>query len=33
MRDHFWDPMSSDWNAEHFFDSVVSKYFCPFPCE
>jgi hypothetical protein len=33
MRDHFWDPMSGDWNSEHFYDSIVSKYFCPFICE
>jgi hypothetical protein len=33
MRDRFWDPLSSDWNPERFYDSVVNKYFCPFPCE
>lgn len=33
MRTRFWDPMSSDWNPEKFYDSVVSKYACPFICE
>ncbi|KAF1945915.1 hypothetical protein EJ02DRAFT_509057 [Clathrospora elynae] len=33
MRTRFWDPMSSDWNPEKFYDSVVNKYSCPFVCE
>jgi hypothetical protein len=33
MRSRFWDPMSSDFNPERFFDSVMSKYYCPFICE
>jgi hypothetical protein len=33
MRTRFWDPMSSDWNPEKFYDSVMSKYYCPFVCE
>ncbi|KAH9866169.1 hypothetical protein J1614_008734 [Plenodomus biglobosus] len=33
MRTRFWDPMSSDWNPEKFYDSVISKYCCPFVCE
>jgi hypothetical protein len=33
MRNRFWDPLSSDWNPEKFYDSVVSKYHCPFVCE
>ncbi|KAH7385909.1 hypothetical protein BKA66DRAFT_511252 [Pyrenochaeta sp. MPI-SDFR-AT-0127] len=33
MRTRFWDPMSSDWNPEIFYDSVLSKYHCPFICE
>ncbi|KAF2851744.1 hypothetical protein T440DRAFT_57288 [Plenodomus tracheiphilus IPT5] len=33
MRTRFWDPMSSDWNPEKFYDSVISKYACPFICE
>jgi hypothetical protein len=33
MRARFWDPQSPDWNPERFYDSVVSKYNCPFVCE
>lgn len=33
MKTRFWDPMSGDWNPERFFDSVLSKYYCPFTCE
>jgi hypothetical protein len=33
MRTRFWDPMSTDWNPEKFYDSVISKYHCPFVCE
>jgi hypothetical protein len=33
FRDRFWDPMSSDWNPERFYDSIVNKYYCPFVCE
>lgn len=33
MRTRFWDPISSDWNPEKFFNSIVSKYYCPFICE
>ncbi|OSS51762.1 hypothetical protein B5807_03370 [Epicoccum nigrum] len=33
MRTRFWDPQSPDWNPERFYDSVVSKYNCPFVCE
>jgi hypothetical protein len=33
MRTRFWDPMSTDWNPDKFYDSVISKYHCPFVCE
>ena len=33
MRTRFWDPQSPDWNPERFYDSVISKYNCPFVCE
>lgn len=33
MRSRFWDPMSTDWNPERFYDAVVCKYHCPFVCE
>lgn len=33
MRTRFWDPMSSDWNPEQFYDAIISKYYCPFICE
>lgn len=33
MRTRFWDPLSSDWNPERFYDSVINKYYCPFVCE
>jgi hypothetical protein len=33
MRTRFWDPMSTDWNPEKFYDFVISKYHCPFVCE
>ncbi|KZM24205.1 Protein S-acyltransferase [Ascochyta rabiei] len=33
MRTRFWDPLSSDWNPERFYDSVINKYNCPFVCE
>ncbi|KAI8943101.1 hypothetical protein NX059_001131 [Plenodomus lindquistii] len=33
MNTRFWDPLSSDWNPEQFFDSVITKYSCPFICE
>lgn len=33
MKTRFWDPLSSDWNPERFFDSVIDKYNCPFVCE
>ncbi|KAH9867040.1 hypothetical protein IAQ61_007631 [Plenodomus lingam] len=33
MRTRFWDPMSSDWNPEKFYDSVLNKFACPFVCE
>jgi hypothetical protein len=33
MRTRFWDPLSSDWNPERFYDSVIDKYNCPFVCE
>lgn len=33
FRDRFWDPMSSDWNPERFYDSIINKYYCPFVCE
>ena len=33
MKTRFWDPLSSDWNPERFYDSVVNKYNCPFVCE
>ena len=33
LTTHFWDPASKDWNPDRFYDSVLSKYFCPFVCE
>ena len=33
MSTRFWDPMSSDWNPDKFYDSIVNKYYCPFVCE
>jgi hypothetical protein len=33
MRTRFWDPLSSDWNPDRFYDSVINKYYCPFVCE
>lgn len=33
MKTRFWDPESPDWNPERFYDSVISKYNCPFVCE
>jgi hypothetical protein len=33
MRNRFWDPLSSDFNAERFYDAIVNKYHCPFVCE
>ncbi|KAF2643819.1 hypothetical protein P280DRAFT_466555 [Massarina eburnea CBS 473.64] len=33
LKTRFWDPLSGDWNPERFFNSIISKYFCPFPCE
>jgi len=33
MRSRFWDPLSNDFNPERFYDSVMSKYYCPFVCE
>jgi hypothetical protein len=33
MRSRFWDPMSTDWDPEKFYDAIVGKYHCPFICE
>ncbi|KAF1849315.1 uncharacterized protein K460DRAFT_354178 [Cucurbitaria berberidis CBS 394.84] len=33
MSTRFWDPMSSDWNPERFYNSVINMYNCPFICE
>ncbi len=33
MKTRFWDPQSPDWNPERFYDSVISRYNCPFVCE
>ncbi|EMD60479.1 hypothetical protein GGP41_000795 [Bipolaris sorokiniana] len=33
LRSRFWDPMSTDWNPEKFYDAIVGKYHCPFICE
>lgn len=33
MKTRFWDPLSTDWNPERFYDSVMDKYNCPFVCE
>jgi hypothetical protein len=33
MTTRFWDPLSHDFNADRFYDSVLSKYYCPFICE
>jgi len=33
MRTRFWDPVSSDWTPDRFFDVAISQYYCPFVCE
>lgn len=33
LRSRFWDPMSTDWNPEKFYDAIVGKYYCSFICE
>jgi hypothetical protein len=33
MRTRFWDPMSSDFNPDRFYDAIIQKYHCPFICE
>ena len=33
MRTRFWDPEGDDWNPEHFYDSLINAYYCPFICE
>lgn len=33
LKTRFWDPQSPDWNPERFYDSIISKYNCPFVCE
>lgn len=33
MKTRFWDPLSADWNPERFYDSITSRYNCPFVCE
>ncbi|KAF3039260.1 hypothetical protein E8E11_005904 [Didymella keratinophila] len=33
MKTRFWDPLSPDWNPERFYDSITSRYNCPFVCE
>jgi hypothetical protein len=33
MRTRFWDPMSSDFNPDRFYDAILNKYYCPFVCE
>jgi hypothetical protein len=33
MKNRFWDPQSTDWNPERFYDAVLQKYYCPFVCE
>jgi hypothetical protein len=33
MRSRFWDPMSTDFNAEKFYNTVTGEYNCPFVCE
>ena len=33
MRTRFWDPLSTDWNPEKFYNAIINKYACPFVCE
>ncbi|KAF1967896.1 hypothetical protein BU23DRAFT_583634 [Bimuria novae-zelandiae CBS 107.79] len=33
MSTRIWDPLSRDWNPEPFYNALIQKYFCPFPCE
>jgi hypothetical protein len=33
MRKRFWDPLSTDFNPDRFYDAIVNKYHCPFVCE
>lgn len=33
MNTRFWDPLSPDWKPEPFFNVLIQKYSCPFPCE
>lgn len=33
LRDRFWDPLATEFNAENYFNTIDSKYYCPFVCE
>ncbi|KAF2470105.1 uncharacterized protein BDR25DRAFT_262767 [Lindgomyces ingoldianus] len=33
LATRFWDPTSTDYNAERFFEPITGAYRCPFPCE
>ncbi|KAF1918524.1 hypothetical protein BDU57DRAFT_445196 [Ampelomyces quisqualis] len=33
MKSRFWDPESSEFDPERFYDAVVQRYYCPFVCE
>lgn len=33
MNIRFWDPTSTDFNPDRFYDAVVNMYNCPFTCE
>jgi hypothetical protein len=33
MKTRFWDPMSSDFNAERFYNTMRNRYNCPFVCK
>jgi hypothetical protein len=33
MNVRFWDPTSTDFNPDRFYDAVVNMYNCPFTCE
>ncbi|KAL5119616.1 hypothetical protein ACEQ8H_002462 [Pleosporales sp. CAS-2024a] len=33
LQSHFWDPNGNDFEQERWFDTLISKYYCPFVCE
>jgi hypothetical protein len=33
MKTRFWDPLSSDFNPDRFYNAIEENYSCPFICE